>query len=370
MFRTKSGAKECMLAHGFLESIEMETGESPLKQNHFKWDKLCPLFLSCIPEERGLFAQTDLIRENQFVMQDRAFSLGPAIFSRLLHYFEVEGDVVQTHVSSPRSVAYLAALFYNNNRIKKFIAFGAGARLNEYRQFLQRLACDNVKMYAENFCDIPMESPILENVVGIFVTPPNSYSGVTDPIDLICSRGGDLTMLEVLTESEMSNDGKKRVAQILKQQRESLRLSMSRPQVQFCLYETHSIVESENQAMVAKAVDYVNRCAHSKHIRYYKERKRQELLTEMGGISAEQLEKLQGGNTAAKKKQKEKEEAKKLAEEAKKLAEEEDSSSGSSNESENETLETTRSRMSKRSNGTTSTDEYSQLKVIVRFVFQ
>lgn len=351
-----------MLAHGFMESIEMETGESALKQNHFKWDKLCPLFLSCIPEERGIFAQTDLIRENQFVMQDRAFSLGPAIFSRLLHYFEVEGDVVQTHVASPRSVAYLAALFYNNNRIKRFIAFGAGTRLKEYRQFLQRLACDNVKMYAENFCDIPMESPILENVVGIFVTPPNSYSGVTDPIDLICSRGGDLTMLEVLTESEMSDDGKQRVVQILKQQRESLRLSMSRPQVQFCLYETHSIVESENQAMVAKAVDYVNRCAHSKHIRYFKERKRQEMLAEMGGISAEQLEKLQGGSTAAKKKQKEREEA---AAAAKKLAAVEESSSESSNESENEALETTRSRMSKRSNGTTSTDEYSHLKVIV-----
>lgn len=335
-----------------------------LQKNYYKWDKVCPLFMSCIPDDRGHFAQTELIRDHQFIMQDRAFSLGPAVFSRLLHYYEVEGDVVQTHVSSPRSVAYLAALFHNNNRVNRFIAFGAGGRLKEYQAFLSRLAVNNVRMFAENFSDMPIDAPIFEKVVGIFVTPPNSYSGVTDPIDLICSRGGDLSMLEVLTESEMSDESRNRVMQILQQQRAALRMSLTKPQVQFCLYETHSIVETENQEMVARAIEYVNRCAHTKHIRYYKERKRQEMLAEMGGISLEQLEKLQGGSTA-KKKAKEREEAAALAAAAA-ARKQEDSSSESSNESENEALETTRSRMSKRSNGT-STDEYSHIRV--RYIY-
>lgn len=246
----------------------------------------------------------------------------------------------------------MAALFRSNNRINEFIAFGAGARLNEYRDFLSKLQCENVKVYAENFCNIPLDSPILDKVVGIFVTPPNSYSGVSDPIDLICSRGGDLTMLEVLTESEMSDDGKKRVSQVLEEQRESLRLSMSRPQVQFCLYETHSIVDAENQKMVKLAMDDINRSAHNKHIRMFKEKRRLEELAERDGISMEQLEKLQGG---PKRKQKETEIV------MKKEKTDDESSSSSSGESENELLETSRSRLSKRSNA--SSDEYSHIKV-------
>ncbi|KAK9717539.1 hypothetical protein QE152_g23688 [Popillia japonica] len=44
-----------------------------------------------------------------------------------------------------------------------------------------------------------------------FATPPNSYTAVTDPIDLVCGRGGDLSMLEILTESEESKETRQRV---------------------------------------------------------------------------------------------------------------------------------------------------------------
>lgn len=293
-------------------------------------------------------------------MQDRAFSLGPAAFSRLLEYFEIDGDVVQTHVSSPRSTAYLAALFYCNNRVNDFIAFGAGARIDEYREFFQQLGCDNVRVYAENYCDIPLDSPILHKCVGVFVTPPNSYSGVTDPIDLICSRGGDLAMLEVLTESEMSDESKKRVAKILDDQRESLRMAMSRPQVQYCLYETHSVVDSENEIMTKRAVDSVNKSAYVKHLKMFKEKKRLEALAEQEGINAENLDKLQGA-AAMKKKQKTAEEAANL----KRLAYESESSS--SDVSDNELIETPRSRASKRS---TASDEHYYIKVPKTDIFE
>lgn len=181
------------------------------------------------------------------------------------------------------------------------------------------------------------------------MTPPNSYSAISDPIDLICSRGGDLSMLEVLTESEMSDAGKERVIKILEEQRETLRLGMSRPQVQFILYETHSMVDSENATMVNLAIDSVNKSAHAKHVKLYKEKKRLEALAELEGLNAEQLEKLQG-ISPGRRKQKQRDEQKKVHES--------DASSDEDTESDNDVLETSRSRLT-----ATTDDEFSHIKV-------
>lgn len=217
--------------------------------------------------------------------QDRAFTLGPAIFSRLLEYFDLEGDVMQTHMSSPRSIAYLAALFQSNYRVNEIIIFGAGPHLNEYNEYMRNLGINNIQIRTENFCQTSLSFLPTEKCVGAFITPPNSYSAICDPIDLICSRGGDLSMLEVLTESEMSDSGKARVAQILEEQRESLRLAMSRPQIQFILYETHSMVETENDVMVEMAVDSVNQAAYERHLKIFREKKRMEALMELDGMA-------------------------------------------------------------------------------------
>lgn len=269
--------KELFLDH-LNNEMHIQNVETLETTNSLQFDPVCPLFVQCLPENRGEFAQTDLVRKFQLVFQDRAFSIGPAICSRLLDVFEICGDVVQTHVSSPRSTAYLASLFFTNSRIKAFLAFGAGKRVQEYRQFMLQLGITNVKVFAENFTEVSLKSNLLERAVGVFASPPNSYSGVTDPIDLICSRGGDLTMLEVLTESEISDSGKVRVAQVLQEQRETLRLAMSRPQIQFVLYETHSLVSSENEEMVERAVGDINRAVNLKHYYAHKERMRQEAL--------------------------------------------------------------------------------------------
>lgn len=239
---------------------------------------MLPQFLTCIPKNRSKFVQADIIKNHEFIMQDRAFSLGPAIFSRLLDVYEVHGSVIQTHVFSPKSTAYLASLFLTNNLVINFIAFGAGVRVHEYQNFMKQLGVTNVEIRSENFRDISMNSSILDRVVGVFATPPNSYSGVSDPIDLICSRGGDLTMLEVLTESEISDDARKRVKTVLEEQRETLRLAMSRPQVQYILYETHSVVDSENEKMVARSVEDVNNAAREKHLVALRERIRLEAI--------------------------------------------------------------------------------------------
>lgn len=86
-------------------------------------------------------------------------------------------------------------------------------------------------------------------------------------------------MLQFLSESEMNDDGQLRAAKILEQQREALKSAMTKPQIQFILYETHSIVEAENEDMVNHAMEYVNRKAHDKHV--LRAKKEQEKLEQL-----------------------------------------------------------------------------------------
>lgn len=74
MFRTKNETRERLLSNGLIESDEVERGEVALQLHHFKWDKVCPLFLSCIPQDRGVFAQGDLVKKQKFILQVNCFA--------------------------------------------------------------------------------------------------------------------------------------------------------------------------------------------------------------------------------------------------------------------------------------------------------
>lgn len=128
--RTSKLARKNLESYGFIETPDNDEFIRPLQINYYKFDKICPQFLTCIPMDRGIFAQCNLIKNYNFIMQDRTFTLGPAIFFRLLDYFELRGKVIQTHVTSPKSTAYLASLFLTSNRIEKFVAFGAEEKYN------------------------------------------------------------------------------------------------------------------------------------------------------------------------------------------------------------------------------------------------
>lgn len=122
---------------------------------------------------------------------------------------------------------------------------------------------------------------MLENLVAIFATPPNSCTGVTDPVDLICSRGGDMHMLKALTQSEVTKGS----CAFLEEQKSTLEYSMSLPQVteqrfstslatfssllslkvQIVLYETHSMAPEENLDLVNEMIGKMNEFAKEKH---------------------------------------------------------------------------------------------------------
>ncbi|XP_038114082.1 uncharacterized protein LOC6032410 isoform X2 [Culex quinquefasciatus] len=262
---------------------------TPLSVGRFKWDKLCQQVITIYPENRTEFIRSEIFQEHEMVIQDRSFMIGPSMFVNLLDLYELNGDVVQTHISSPRSTAYLASLLANSKRCRNFIAFGCGSKLNAYRQFMADLGVNNVKLYAESFVDVKEGAHIVDKVVGIFANPPSSYSAVSDPIDLICSRGGDLSMLEILSESEMTDESRKRVSKLLEEQRETLKYCMSRPQIQFILYQTHSIVPTENEVMVEKVIEYINQKAYDVHYQAAKEREQAALAEAAGNLIVNRL---------------------------------------------------------------------------------
>lgn len=253
-------------------------GDARSVPKSFRFDKVCPnFFFLWYPREKSEFSQDAIVKNGEVILQNKAFSVGPAIFAKLLNYYAIAGDILQTQILSPRSTAYLASLLMRNRFVGKFRVFGAGRSLKEYQAYFDKVGATNVRLYEEKFLGFTRN--ILEKTVAIYCTPPSSFSSISDPIELICSRGGDLKMLQFLSESEMNDDGQSRAAKILEEQRESLKSAMSKPQIQFILYETHSLVEAENEDMVRHAMEYVNRKARDKQVlKAQRERERLEQI--------------------------------------------------------------------------------------------
>lgn len=44
---------------------------------------------------------------------------------------------------------------------------------------------NNIVIYSDRLIDTPADANYMEEVVAVFATPPNSYSAVSDPIDLV-----------------------------------------------------------------------------------------------------------------------------------------------------------------------------------------
>ncbi|XP_041973154.1 uncharacterized protein LOC121728899 [Aricia agestis] len=255
----------------------------------FRFDRVCPRFITLRPPANQSIGQLDLIKNGVIVLQEREFCEGASTLCRALQANSLCGVVAQTHASSPRCSAYLAALLKElaaviraqkppapvTPELGRLVVFGAGDRLESYVSALQELGVEasdwsqsdsSVCVLREAIhCDCPTVTSALTGVVAAIATPPNSYSAVTDPIDLVCGRGGDLAMLEILTESEIDSESRARVQNVLEEQKKTLKALMSKPQIQLILYETHSSLDAENTVQVTRAVAEANRLAREKH---------------------------------------------------------------------------------------------------------
>lgn len=231
-----------------------------LTEKHAKFDHVCPKVLSFPAEYRANLARSDHIKSGKLILQDRAFCLAPALMNKILEELSLRGTVAQSHVISPRATAYLATVLLDNEKIEKVLAFGTGSRSKEYQTYLENLGVEKCELRPERWCDVPPDAELIESVVAVLATPPTSWTGIADPVDLVCSRSGDMDMLRALTQTRRGRD-----ALLLEEQRDTLRFSMSLPQVQVVVYESHSMSREENAGMVNGAVDCMNEWARQKH---------------------------------------------------------------------------------------------------------
>ncbi|XP_026313809.1 uncharacterized protein LOC113225652 isoform X2 [Hyposmocoma kahamanoa] len=270
------------LGYSYSNSRQLCAGE-------YRFDRVCPRFITLRPPQDVSICQLDLVKDGIIVLQEREFCEGASTLCRALRANSLCGAVAQTHASSPRSSAYLAAQLRElaavlkakgpsapaTPELGKLVVFGAGDKVSSYVCALRDLGVEASEALQSGasvcvlsdpvHCDTPNVIDALNGVVAVLATPPNSYSAVTDPIDLVCGRGGDLAMLEILTEAEIDVNGKARVQSILEEQKKTLKTLLSKPQIQLILYETHSALEAENQAQVTRAVAEANRLARERH---------------------------------------------------------------------------------------------------------
>ncbi|XP_063380080.1 uncharacterized protein LOC134666746 isoform X2 [Cydia fagiglandana] len=273
------------------------SGSRQLCAGEYRFDRVCPRFITLRPPADKTIGQLELVKDGIIVLQEREFCEGASTLCRALRANSLRGVVAQTHASSPRSSAYLAAQLRElgavlkasapaapaTPQLGKLVVFGAGDKVSSYVGALRELGIEASEapqsgapvcvISEEVYCDTPVVTSALDGVVAVLATPPNSYSAVTDPIDLVCGRGGDLAMLEILTESEIDAKGRERVQFILEEQKKTLKTLLSKPQIQLILYETHSALEAENQAQVTRAVAEANRLARERHVLLKKKHK-------------------------------------------------------------------------------------------------
>lgn len=111
----------------------------------------------------------------------------------------------------------------------------------------------------------PPTSIELERATVVLATPPCSYTGIRDIVDLAVARGGDTSLLESLT-NDLAGETKQPRA-LLAEQFATLKYALTRPNIQFLIYEVHTILPSETTEMIQQVVEYANRIATEKYIR-------------------------------------------------------------------------------------------------------
>ncbi|XP_026814453.1 uncharacterized protein LOC113554698 [Rhopalosiphum maidis] len=171
------------------------------------------------------------------------------------------GNVAQTHFTIQTAVAYLASLLFK--RKQSLIVYGAAERKNDYYNYFVSLGVQNCKLLTEDFLQSSSNNQLSLDIVSVLATPPNTNTGVTDPVQLVCSKGGDLTLLRAVASLDYTEESSDIPCML--DQRDTLRMAMSKPQVQIVVYETHSRLELENGGMVKAVVEEMNGWAYEKH---------------------------------------------------------------------------------------------------------
>ncbi|KAK9296294.1 hypothetical protein QLX08_009630 [Tetragonisca angustula] len=288
------GREEFLEGMSKLKLIHRECGANQaieLEEHEFTFDPICPKVVHLHEGMRETLATSALIRDHRLVFLERSLCMGAAALVQAIRVGRFYGPVILTHSLAPRHTGYLAGLLADIEHAGKLLVYGAGDRLCEYETYLKDVGVtlQRCRVSSQKYVSHPATSES-ERATVVLAMPSCTYTGVRDIVDLAVARGGDMDLLESLTDSyansvyddsdndndndnnnQKSNHGKsydhEQWRSFLTDQMSTLKYTLTRPNVQFVVYEVHTILPSETTEMVREVVDCVNRMAVEKYIR-------------------------------------------------------------------------------------------------------
>ncbi|KAL6423142.1 hypothetical protein ACFW04_010079 [Cataglyphis niger] len=237
-----------------------------LNETDYIFDPICPKMINLHDKARERLAVSDLVRSHRFIFLDRSLCLGAATLAQAIRVARLCGPVILTHSIAPRHTGYLAGLLADIEDAGRLLVFGAGNHRCDYEAYLETLGVtlQQCRVFSEKYVS-PPASIELERATVVLATPPCSYTGIRDIVDLAVARGGDIDLLESLT-NDLTGEMKQPRA-LLAEQFATLKYALTRPNIQFLIYEVHTILPSETTEMIRQVIEYANRIATEKYIR-------------------------------------------------------------------------------------------------------
>ncbi|XP_058790804.1 uncharacterized protein LOC131664006 isoform X2 [Phymastichus coffea] len=242
-----------------------------LEEDQYVFDPLCPKVVNLHEKAREKLAVSHLVKSHSFVFLERSLCVGAAALVQAIRAGRLCGPVILTHSLAPRHTGYLAELLADVEEAGRLLAFGLGDSRVQHQTYLERLgiSLQQCKLFSERYTSAP-PLPEVERATIVLATPPCSYTGVRDVVDLAIARGGDLTLLESLTSLEAESPQQPRT--LLVEQMATLKYALTRPNVQLLVYEVHTLLPSETSEMIEQAVDHANQLALDKFQREHPQR--------------------------------------------------------------------------------------------------
>ncbi|KAI4493120.1 hypothetical protein M0802_009670 [Mischocyttarus mexicanus] len=276
-----------------------------LDENIYVFDSFCPKLINIHEKARERVACSSIVREHRFIFLERSLCLGAAAIAEAMRIGRLCGPVILTHSIAPRHTGYLVELLSSIEGAGRLLTFGTGDRRYEYENYLNKLGINlqQCRVFSEKYISPPPSVEIdratvvlatppssyigvkdivdlcrvfsekyispppsveIDRATVVLATPPSSYIGVKDIVDLVVARGGDTKLLESLTNTE---DELMKTRAVLTEQLATLKYALTRPNVQFLIYEVHTVLPDETTKMVQQVVDYANQMAKEKYIR-------------------------------------------------------------------------------------------------------
>ncbi|XP_071951067.1 putative methyltransferase NSUN7 isoform X2 [Antedon mediterranea] len=223
-----------------------------LEEYTFAKDTHCCNVLVFSAQQREELSAHNLVKSGALVIQDKTSCLGPHSLKSLLNDGE---DIIHTMVGSGWTTAHIASICNQDKSIIYACGVKTEERFEQLTSNMERLGIHNVKLILEDFCELDYMDPRFKNVKLALVTPQDSRSGITNPVEYIIHEGEDASILRELSQENTDED---KLDGLVSRHMDTLKHAMKFSKVQAVVYTTCSIHEAENENVVTKVTEYLN----------------------------------------------------------------------------------------------------------------